>query len=385
MIIKRMIFLLVSLLLITSCANWTSIHRKLNVNDGKGALIDIKQRAIIVNENKHKTDGSPYEPKFVVCAEPSPDSMSALSATIAGEADISGEAKLGLASSLQEGAAFVGLRTQSIQLLRDQMFRFCEMYLNGAIDKSQYQLLQRRNQRYMVALLAIEQLTGAIKVPAVTINSQGTAQLAKNISSLIEEKKSSKEKVDENNEKINTLTTEHATATADRKVEIDNEKKLLAEQNDSLGKNIKDIEKAIASGSGSLASGSSTAIVSNMGVSPQRSDEHIQTVAKHVAEITRQILDTDDFGSLCAMSLLSGELEGVNNSGAKKACLDIFETNNKIKNINIDLATENIKQIKKLNAQGTKDNATSTELNILRNEVERLLKDSKEKFDISPN
>jgi len=336
--LSKIFFVLLLVTFISGCANFKSIHRDLDVNNGEGALIDIKQRAIIVSKNQRKITSSDEEPVYLVCAEPSPDSMSALSASIAAEASVPDQAKLGLTASLQEGAAFVGLRTQSIQLLRDSMYRYCEMYMNGAISKSQYELLLRRNQRYMVALLAIEQLTGAVKVPTVTINSKGSAQLARNVTALIEEKKGLKEKIAENNTKISSLTTEHdADGTSDeRKTEINNEKTLLVEQNKSLEKNVADIDKAIESASGSLASGSATAIVSNTGIHPSRSDAHIQTIADHVSEITQKVLDTDDLGSLCIMSLLNGELN--DDSNVKSLCEKVLEASGEARLLNVDIA-----------------------------------------------
>lgn len=41
------------------------------------------------------------------------------------------------------------------------MFRVCEAYVNGGIDDSQYELLMRRYQRHIVAMMVIEQLTQA--------------------------------------------------------------------------------------------------------------------------------------------------------------------------------------------------------------------------------
>jgi hypothetical protein len=63
---------------------------------------------------------------------------------------------------VSESAANIGLRTQSIQILRDGFYRLCEAYMNG-LSEEQYTIMLRRYQTNMVALLAIEQLTGAVK------------------------------------------------------------------------------------------------------------------------------------------------------------------------------------------------------------------------------
>ena len=163
---------------LSGCANLNSIHRELKTSEGNGALIDIKQRAIIAS--KSKTD--PFN--TIICAEPSPDSMSAFAAELAGKANLPNGVAAQLASSVQESAAFTGLRTQSIQLLRDSMFRTCEAFMNNAITAGQYDLLARRYQKHTVALLAIEQLTGAIKSPPITIDTSGSAEAARSISEM---------------------------------------------------------------------------------------------------------------------------------------------------------------------------------------------------------
>ena len=177
--------LIVCIINLAGCsANHNSIYRDLNTSAGTGALVDIKQRAIVAGERKGK---SSTETRNVVCAEPSPDSLSAYAAEIAAKDDtgkgVSGE----VAAAFQESAAFVGLRTQSIQLLRDAMYRSCEAYLNGAISEAQYSVLARRYQKHAIALLAIESLTGTVKAPAVTINTSGSAGNTRPLSEMTDE------------------------------------------------------------------------------------------------------------------------------------------------------------------------------------------------------
>ena len=153
---------------LAGCANWSSVYRDFSVDDGTGAMVDIKQRAVIASTHKVTTKKGEEEittSKVIVCAEPSPDSLSAYAAELSAEASIPDKAALQLAGALQESASFVGLRTQSIQLLRDSMYRLCEGYMSGALDRAQYEILVRRYQKYMVALLGIEQLTGVVRAP----------------------------------------------------------------------------------------------------------------------------------------------------------------------------------------------------------------------------
>ena len=154
-----------SLLLAVGCnnANWHSIHQGFDVQPGKAELIDMYQRAIIA---KDRPGG-----ELVVCAEPVPDALSVLASQLAGNVNVYSKVDVGLSTADQQSAAFVGLRTQSIQLLRDQGYNLCQAYMNGAIDKAEYNVLLRRNQKDMAAILAIEQLTTIAKSAAATISA----------------------------------------------------------------------------------------------------------------------------------------------------------------------------------------------------------------------
>lgn len=134
--------------LLAGCGNLNSIHRPLHTASGTGALIDAKRRAIIVSQRTDVVEvtrtpaATPMKdalPRYVACAEPSPDAMSAYAAEFAAELALSPLGTDGtnrsaaVKGALQEAAAFIGMRTPSIQLLRDAMYRVCEAYANGAI------------------------------------------------------------------------------------------------------------------------------------------------------------------------------------------------------------------------------------------------------------
>ncbi|ANQ85063.1 hypothetical protein dqs_2026 [Azoarcus olearius] len=165
----------------SGCAQWNTAYRSMDFRDNSGVMVDVKQRAIIQGKrsgNGHADDGNGAT---VICAEPSPDAMSAAAVEIAAEGQSPTGSGGGLGIATQEGAAFIGLRTQSIQAMRDQMYRLCEAYLNGAISKGQFELHSRRHQRYMVAIMAIEQLTGTIRSPGAVISTEAKLSLSKSI------------------------------------------------------------------------------------------------------------------------------------------------------------------------------------------------------------
>jgi len=289
------LIILISFTLV-GCANFNSIHRDLDVDAGTGALIDIKQRALFVSKHV-TTNGTIKTEKTIVCAEPSPDSLSAFAAELAAE---SGSSKK-LAAAFQESSSFVGLRTQSIQLLRDSLYRLCEGYMSGALSEANYEMLTRRYQKYMVALLAIEQLTGTVQVPVITINTEGSADAAQSLSSLRNEisKIDSKITAIEDDTKLQNTKKKEDGVTEEQKKDIDkniasNDTKLSALKSDK-----ETISKAIENAKGLAVSGKTTASVDIRGLQSKRSDAHIQAVSGTVEKIVTRILSTDDTGQLC--------------------------------------------------------------------------------------
>ena len=164
-------YALIIVLALSSCAYFASVHRRLDTKDGQGVLVDIKQRAILASM-RWVDDEKPYlGTHIVVCAEPSPDALSARAVDAAGEASLAAGNAFKAGVNTAENSAFVGLRTQSIQLLRDQFFRACEAYLNRAASAGEYNFLIRRYQKQTAALLAIEQLTSTVSVPAAAVSA----------------------------------------------------------------------------------------------------------------------------------------------------------------------------------------------------------------------
>lgn len=155
---------LTALFALSACANANSVFRTKPLGTASTAhYIDIKQRAIF-----SKT----YDGKEIVCAEPSPDALATYAAALQGKVSEPSGVSVGVGGSVSETAASVGLRTQTIQLLRDSMYRYCEGVMNRRIDDDQFAVLHRRFQSTMVAMLAIEQLTGAVAAKQALLTSR---------------------------------------------------------------------------------------------------------------------------------------------------------------------------------------------------------------------
>ena len=140
-------------------------------SSGDSRFVDAQQRAVIsiVREN---SDGSK---DVKVCAEPSPDALVATATALSGHGEAAGKA-IEAAFSQSNSVASIGLRTQSIQLLRDAYYRVCEGYMNGGLDQVSFESLQRRYQNHMIAFLAVEQLTGATVAVQAKVDTTAKAE-----------------------------------------------------------------------------------------------------------------------------------------------------------------------------------------------------------------
>ena len=169
-----------ALVTLTGCAQLTSLNWPVNV-EGKAASLDAKQRVVFSQQRKDVSDGKGgTHDVLVICAEPSPDALSAFGASLGGSIIGGGSTKAQFASALAEQSASIGLRTQSIQLMRDAMYRACEGYMGGGLTANQFHSLQRRFQNLTLGLLAIEQLTGAVKAEQAVLSTNSGASTGAN-------------------------------------------------------------------------------------------------------------------------------------------------------------------------------------------------------------
>ena len=198
------------LALLTGCANFNSIHRDNTISKKRGEIVftDAKQRGIITNPLTVKTDGRftfkdgtevpvNIESQIRMCSEAAPDVFSAYALSAAAKASAkvaekSGEGEFSLSSV--ENASTIA-RTQTINMLREAMFRTCERYLSGAISQDELIVQSARDQRMIVSTLAIEQLTSIFSQIAKTGEDHSKAQESSDIISAKKDKLLSDESV----------------------------------------------------------------------------------------------------------------------------------------------------------------------------------------------
>jgi hypothetical protein len=107
----------------------------------------------------------------VTCAEPSPDALKAIAQSLSAQAQAAGYGGGGLSASSAESAASIGLRTATIQLLRDGLYRICEGYANGALSEFGYALALSNFDEIMIRLISVEGLTGTRQAAQVSIGT----------------------------------------------------------------------------------------------------------------------------------------------------------------------------------------------------------------------
>lgn len=297
-------------LITTGCSSFKA-------SSGNSQIMDIKERAIIAGDTENKVR---------ICAESSPDAMSAMAMEFSGKGETASKVSVGVSAALQESAGFVGLRTTSIQLLRDFGYRLCEAYMSNGINGQQYDLLMRRFQKNVVALLAIEQLTGAVKAPTVVLTSKGRAETSQSLSDQRDYREKLSKKIDNLEKEKKAKETEKAdllknTPTADTK-DLDS---LIFAKDAEIKRRQGDLEaidKDIANTRWLLAEGKTEAKTEFDTPPTQISDAAIAKIADTVGQIANGIVLSNDVAQECLITLQSDD--GKNSQDFKDLCKTIL-------------------------------------------------------------
>lgn len=142
----------------------STIHKKASVDGIQTLSIDAKQRMLLVNDH-----GGPSGMRRVACAEPSPDALVAQAAALSANITTPKQLSAALAASNKESAGSIGLRTQTIQVLRDGYFRICEAFMNGSITSNDYKEVINNVDGVIAVVLAIETLGGTVTPPSIQL------------------------------------------------------------------------------------------------------------------------------------------------------------------------------------------------------------------------
>ena len=173
---------LMSFFRLAACKNG-EIFNQTRLGTASGISLGARQRLIFTHNVGEESRVGLVKPGTIICAEPSPDVASIVATTVA--ASLSAKTKgveggASLSASQSEGIMALGERTASIQLLRDQMYRACEAYANGAITGTTYSVMLSRIHESMATLMLGETAGGRFSNAgqALTSSASGQAQAA---------------------------------------------------------------------------------------------------------------------------------------------------------------------------------------------------------------
>ncbi|MEM1154335.1 MAG: hypothetical protein AAGI44_09345 [Pseudomonadota bacterium] len=193
------------------CANMNSIDRRTSFKSDSDrqtkevGVVHLDANQLIASNSEFGT----------ICAEPSPDALSAVPHSLSGNFSMpSGEAA-SVASSLSKSSACIGLSTQTIQLLRDDVYRICELYNAKALEQVGVLILQKGYQDMMVGMLAIEQLTGVVNADQAVLPRKTQASAYNSVNSVTEAIDTLERSIAGQDVKVKTATVTTAEAKAE--------------------------------------------------------------------------------------------------------------------------------------------------------------------------
>ena len=144
-------------------------------NKFESVTTGARRRVIVVRKPKIESRPGLVAPYSIVCAEPSPDVATAISTSFGTGFSLLGQGSETISGQTVEGLAQLVERTASIQLMRDQMYRACEAYANGAITGTSYSLLMNQINATMITLLLGETAGGAFGRSLAAIGGKASA------------------------------------------------------------------------------------------------------------------------------------------------------------------------------------------------------------------
>ena len=218
MSLRKLITILGVLLNLTACADLFTVHDVTEIPN-RGDKTKINARAIHLDAQQRLVIATAHG----YCAEPSPDALASYAASLGFDLDLFNQGSGSLAQALKNDAASIGLRTQSITLMRDALYRMCEASNNGHLDKTEVAAFLRRSQDLTAVVLAIEQLTGAVAANQVILSPSAKAGASANLVSNHQLLDHMEKNVEEKEKAVNDAQSNFNTAMSN-KDEAENKK-----------------------------------------------------------------------------------------------------------------------------------------------------------------
>lgn len=319
---------LCAIVALSGCANANSIWRNESMLRSKDGIsitsMDARQRTLIASRNAHPTDGNPLQ----YCAEQAPDVFAVLASSFRADGALSvspeaREAKAAIASAMSETASTIA-RTQSLNLITQLLYRTCEAGLNGRLSGDQMEQALRRNQRLVMAMMAIEQLTTLGQKPRPIIISGGLASItgdveaAKRLQAAFEQRATARAGFDAADKSFNEALAKAPDVAPPAKqtcASIENgDDKLKCTTAETNRTNAERVQKeagelydALRAAGGAGLNAGQDLVAASQGSDSVLDVRIVQTIAEATIELAKLTTITDEYNDICRW---------INNSGA---------------------------------------------------------------------
>ncbi|OOG39900.1 hypothetical protein B0B52_14895 [Polaromonas sp. A23] len=335
-----MFFLLASIATAGCATSPSEIFRTFKLNDGDSVATGARERIVTNHRPSFPERYGQIVPQVVVCTEPSPDVAGSIANSFGFGVSVFGQGSGSLSGAQIESLLQLSERTVSTQLLRDQMYRACEAYSNGAINATNYTLIMSRLNETMITLMLGETAGGAFGRSLGTLGGKANSNAFANLSGMVgiisdidqaaaklatAEKKvldatsayvAAKQKVDDKK-----CIDDDGTCTAERKdleTYRDNAKVTL-DQATGQRDAIKELMK-VSVDTAAKSSAESASVLAGGGISSKPDEK----VAKVLARMQKEFVRRDPGQSLieaCLVELSTGR--GISAGGAAETILEI--------------------------------------------------------------
>ena len=249
------------------------------------------------------------------CAEPSPDAFSAYAASLGLGATTPNDDSVSLANALQSMAGNLGLRTQSITLMRDALYRMCEAANNNELAPWEVAAFLQRSLNLTAVILAIEQLTGVVAAnqialaPEARAGASASALANQQLLDEAEERvKAAQGRVNSAEDRLNDLKEQAAKETSEG-IESAQSSALKAAEDDlgfarQLLQYAVEIRDRIKESRDAALTDVRSETVSSMEITPvtqprSLSPEATREIAKAVENMVKKVLDKDYSDEMC--------------------------------------------------------------------------------------
>ncbi len=333
-------------LTLSGCANQNAVYRNRMIGQNRPVVLtmDAKQRNVVMlpetaGGGDRGAAGDAASVGWRVCAEASPDVFSALSTSAGadlgfGQSGAQTEARAKAAIAIAEAAGTIE-RTQTINLLRESMYRTCERYLSGAIGRTTFVVQAGRDWRAMIAVLAIEQLTRSARPPSTVLVAGSTSASVSGSADVVKELVGAKAEQRAAEDAAAKIAGEAAADCT----KVDAAAKEACEAAKVAGgaakpaadlrvarakEDVEDYRAALKLGPAADHAGAATGggVPLPGGSAPAPSASDLATVARVVQTIATKALETDELQLFCIQKLAGEEL--TENSALGQRCLALL-------------------------------------------------------------